>query len=172
MKKFLLLLTSIYLALVLLMPKVELYYTLKKILERERIVLAQSDLKDRWFDLKIEGVKLYYDGIESARAEAVDLWPWLFYNQLRATGVRAGKDVRKMFDFNADRITVRHSVLHPMAATIDASGNFGKISGSVDVKSGKVKLRCEPTKRFLQSQAFREFFRKTGEGYIYESTIR
>ncbi len=172
MKKFLLLLTSLYLALVLLMPKVELYYTLKNLLHQEHIVLTQETLRDRWFDLKIEGLKLYYDGIESATAEEVELLPWLFFNQLEATGVKAGKDLKKMFDFVAEKIVVRHSVLQPLIASVKAEGNFGLIKGSFDLKTGKLKLLCEPNSRFKRSQAFRELFRKSEEGYIHESTIR
>ncbi len=172
MKKFLLLLTSVYLALVLLMPKVQLYYTLKNILSQERVLLTQASVKDRWFDLKIEGLKLFYDGIESATADEVEMLPWLFFNQLSATDVKAGKDVKKMFDFVADKVVLRHSILHPLAVTIDARGNFGTIKGQLDLKKQKVKLICEPTGRFKRSQAFRELFRKGKEGYLYESNIR
>ena len=118
MKKFLLILFSFYLALVFLMPKTELYYTLKSFLAPQHVILTQERVKDRWFDLKIENLKLLYDGIESAQAEQVEVLPWLFFNRISAENVRAGKDVRKMFDFNAAQITVTHSVIAPLEAKI------------------------------------------------------
>ncbi|RUM68072.1 MAG: hypothetical protein DSZ05_01685 [Sulfurospirillum sp.] len=172
MKKFLLLLGSFYLAIVLLMPKTELYYTLKSFLVPQQVVLTQKSVKDRWFDLKIEGMKLFYDGIESAEAEQVEVLPWLFFNRISAQNVRAGKDVRKMFDFNADQVTVTHSVIAPMEAKISAHGNFGTVEGAFYLKEGKLKLICQPTKMFQSSSMFRELFKKTGEGYVHESIIR
>jgi Cu/Ag efflux protein CusF len=172
MKKFLLVLFSLYLAIVFLMPKVELYYTLKSFFQPQHIVLAQDSVKDRWFDLKIENLKLLYDGIESAEAETVTVMPWLFYNRLSAANVRAGKDVRKMFDFNAEEVLVTHSVISPFIAKVSAFGNFGKVEGKVDLQAGKVKLICEPSKSFKSSSMFRELFRKRDEGYVHESNIR
>jgi len=171
MRKFLILLLSTYLALIFLMPKVNLYYTLKQQLQREHVTMTQERLQDRWFDLKIEGMKLYYDGIESADAERVEVLAWLLFNRIEAEGVRAGKDLRKLFDFRADRVVVIHSVIHPTEAALHAEGNFGTVSGKLNLKSGKIHLTIEPSARFRQSAAFRELFRKSGEGYIYESTL-
>jgi len=172
MKKFLLLLFSFYLALVFLMPKAELYYTLKSYLKPERIVLTQDSVKDRWFDLKVENLKLFYDGIESAQAENLTIAPWLLYNKVNAHNVTAGKDVKKMFDFKADYVTMTYSVIAPFAVKIDAEGNFGKIEGALNLKEMKLKLVCTPEKRFKSSSMFRELFRKTDEGYVHESILR
>ncbi len=171
MKKFFLILFSFYLAVVLLMPKVHLYYALKKVLASEHVMLMQDRVKDRWFDLKIEGLHIYYDGIDAAQAEDVSVWPWLFYNRIRLSGLEAGKDLRKMFDFKAEAVHVTHSVIDPMHVRLYAEGNFGQISGSVDLREGRVKLLCEPTDAFRGSDAFRELFRKSEEGYVYESKI-
>jgi len=172
MKKFLLMLGSFYLAILFLMPKTELYYTLKSFLAPQHIVLTQKAVTDRWFDMKIEDLKLYYDGIESAEAQEVEVLPWLLFNRLRAQNVRAGKDLRKMFDFNAEEVLLTHSVIAPLEAKISAHGNFGKIEGSLNLKEGKLKLICEPTKTFKSSSMFRELFRKRDEGYVHESNIR
>ena len=172
MKKFLLILFSFLSALVFLMPKTEIYYTLKLFLAPQHIILTQERVKDRWFDLKIENLKLLYDGIESAQVEQLNIVPWLFFNRISAENVHAGKDVRKMFDFNAEQIIVTYSVLSPLEATISANGNFGTIEGSLKLKEGKLKLVCEPTNAFKSSSMFRELFRKQDEGYVHESIIR
>ncbi len=172
MRKFLLILGSFYLATVLLMPKTNLYYTLKHYLKQEHIVVTQQGVKDRWFDLKIEGMKIYYDGIESASLRSVTVWPWLLYNRIHATDVAAGKDLKKMFDFQASDVTISHTVTDPMHVHITAEGNFGSIEGSLDIKAGKLKLICMPTESFRRSVAFREIFRKTEEGFVHESDIR
>lgn len=171
MKKFLIIVMSTYIALVLLMPKTELFYTLKKLLQKEHVVMTQEQVHDRWFDLKIEGLKLYYDGIESAKAADVEVAPWLFWNRLVANDVEAGSDLRKMFDFKADRVAVVQSILSPLHASLYAEGNFGTIEGTIDLKAGKVRVVCEPTKRFKNSTAFRELFKKGEEGYVYESLL-
>ncbi len=172
MKKFLLLLFSLYLALVFLMPKVELWYTLKHYLQPQRIVLTQKSVKDMLWALKIEDMTLLYDGIESARAEKVTVIPWLFYNAVKVENLSAGKDVRKMFDFKAENLDLTYSVVSPFRVNVEAEGNFGTIHGALFLKTGRLKLVCEPTPRFKSSTMFREMFRKTDEGYVHESSIR
>ncbi len=171
MKKIVLILFSSYLAIVFLMPKVNLYYTLKQFAVKEKISIMQKNVQDRWFDLKVTDADLFYDGINSAHISSLEIKPWLFYNQIKAVDIYSGKDVKKMFDFKADEVLVVLNILHPFVATIKASGNFGKIDGTFDIKAGKLKLISKPSKHFKTSQAFRELFRKKEEGYVYESNI-
>jgi len=171
-KKFLLILGVLYLAIVLLMPKVNLYYTLKKFASDQKITIIQKDVSDRFFDLKISDAKLYYDGIESARIESLNILPWLFYNSLSGVNIKSGNDVKKMFDFKADEVSVVVHIINPFEVSIDAMGNFGQIWGTFFLKESKLRLICEPSSTFKSSQAFRELFQKTDEGYIHESSIK
>ena len=171
MKKIVLILLCLYLAIVFLMPKVNLYYTLKQFAAKEKISIVQKNVQDRWFDLKVTDADLFYDGINSAHISSLEIFPWLFYNKIKAVDIHSGKDVRKMFDFKADEVFIVLSVLNPFVATIKAHGNFGEIHGTFDMKVGKLKLICEPSNSFKSSQAFRELFRKKEEGYVHESNI-
>ncbi len=171
MKKVVLIFLSLYFAIVFLMPKVNLYYTLKQFAQQEKVTIVQKSVSDRWFDLKITDADLFYDGINSAHIDTLKILPWIFYNKIVALDIHSGKDIKKMFDFKADSVDVVLSIINPFVAKIDASGNFGKVYGTFNLKSGKLKLICEPTSKFKNSQAFREVFRKTQEGYVHESNL-
>ncbi len=171
MKKIVLIFLSLFLAIVFLMPKVNLYYTLKQFAQQEKVTIIQKDLQDRWFDLKVTDADIFYDGINSAHVGTLKILPWIFYNKISALDVESGKDIKKMFDFKAQSVSVVLSILNPFVAKIDASGNFGKVYGTLNLKKGKLKLICEPSNKFKHSQAFREVFRKTKEGYVHESNL-
>ncbi len=172
MKKFLFILLSTYLALIFLMPKEQLFYTLKAVLQERKITISQEGLKDRLIDLKIEDAKLFYDGIESARIKSISVKPWLIYNSAVAKDISSGKDVKRVFDLKDGFVRISQALWYPFVVKIEAEGNFGKVWGSLKLKEGKIKLICEPSKNFKRSQIFRELFRKRDEGYVYESLIK
>ncbi len=172
MKKILFLLLSTYFALVFLMPKEQLFYTLKTFLQKQKITISQDDIKDRWIDLKIEKPKLYYDGIESAIIDSISIKPWLLYNSVSAYDIKSGKDVKKMFNLKDGFAQITQAFWNPFVAKVEAEGNFGKVWGTIELKEGKIKLLCEPSKNFKRSQIFRELFKKRDEGYVYESLIK
>ncbi len=172
MRKLLLLAGSIYLALIFLMPKEELFYTLETFLKDQKVMIVKESIKDRLFDLKIKDVKLFYDGIETAQIDNITVKPWLFYNSVVAKNLSSGKDIKKMFDFKGEYVRLVQAFWHPFVAKIEAKGNFGKIWGKIFLKEGKIKLICEPEKSFKRSQIFRELFKKRDEGYVYESVIK
>ena len=62
-------------------------------------------------------------------------------------------------------------MINPSTLLISGDGDFGEIDGEIDLGSKRVKINLIPSKDFEKSNFIKQF-KKTKEGYIYESTIR
>lgn len=172
MKKFIIFLLIFFIAIIALMPKENLYYTLKNILKSERIVITEERLNDNFISLKGDGISIFYDGIESVQAENFSVTAWGVYNKIDALGVGASKDLKSMFGFSADEIEITYALWNYEEAVIVASGDFGSIDGTFELSSQTLKLLLEPSSAFEKSPLIRQYFKKSEEGYTYESKIK
>ncbi len=172
MKKFIIFLLIFFIAVITLMPKENLYYTLKNGLKAERIVMTEESLNDNFIALNGKGISIFYDGIESIQAEDFSVMAWGIYNKIDATGVGASKDLKNMFGFSADEVEVTYALWDYNEAKIFASGDFGTIDGVFELSSQTLKLLLEPSSAFEKSPLIRQYFKKSEEGYTYESKIK
>jgi hypothetical protein len=153
------------------MPKENLYYTLLNILKKERVAITQESLSDNLISLKGENISIFYDGIESVKADSFSFLPLMIYNRFDAAGVRASKELKKMFKFSADKVEITYAVWDYKSAKIYAEGDFGTVEGTLDLLGQRIKLLLDPSPEFERSPMIRQYFKKSEEGYIYESKI-
>jgi len=171
MKKIVLVGLFFYLGVVLFMPKVNLYYTLESLAKKEQVEIKEGVLTDRWVDLHIQDARVFYDGVASVVADTLNISPWIFYTKIIATNVRPAKALKRMFDVHATEVILTHSVLDYKSIMIEAQGDFGTLSGSVDIMERKVKLILEPSAKFKNNNMVKRYFKKTEEGLVYESKL-
>lgn len=171
MKKILLFIMIFYVGIVLFMPKINLYYTLEGFLKKEHVEIKEGVLKDRWIDLEIKDATIFYDGIASVHVEQLTLSPWLFYDSAKAINIKPTKEIQKMFNVHADRVSCRYSVLDYKHIMIEAAGDFGTVHGSVNIMAQKVRLILEPSAKFAHHDIVRNYFKKEEEGLVYESKL-
>lgn len=172
MKKFLIFTLVGYLAFIALMPKENLYYTLINKLKQERVVIAQESLSDNLISLKGKNILVFYDGIESVQAEKFTISPYLFFNSIKISNVSASEDLKRMFGFSADFVKISYVIWNYKGVDISAIGDFGELKGDVNLESMEVKLILEPSEEFQKSPLLNQYFKKSEEGYIYESKIK
>ncbi len=153
-------------ALLLFMPKEQLYFKLERELAKQGIELNENVIEERIAGLTLKGVTLYVKGVEVARADEVDLLTLLFFSQLEVKGLHMDKGLENMLPKSAERIVLMHSILSPTTISIEGKGSFGTVEGKIDlatrtlhidfVKSGEIDM--------LKSQL------KQGEkGWYYET---
>ncbi len=169
MKKLLLACVLFFIGLVLFMPKLNLLYTLESLLQKEHIQIHAKESQDRWVDLVLKEVHIGYDGIDSLKIEHASIKPWIFYNRIDLTGVKPSTSIADMVKTSAKALHITHSILHYNVAKIEGEGAFGTLEGEIDLQDRKVHLILHPSKSFRHNQILRENFRKTKEGYLYES---
>lgn len=172
MKKFIILFIIFYLALIAFMPKENLYYTLKNRLKSERITLSEENLSDNFILLKGDELLIYYDGIASVAVDKFSVMALGLYNKIEAYNVAPAKDLKSMFNFSADSVKITYAVWDYKSVNIYAEGDFGVINGVFNPLTQMLKVELEPSAAFEKSSVIRQYFKKSDEGYSYESKIQ
>jgi hypothetical protein len=170
-KKILLVFIVFLLGVILFMPKVNLYYTLENILQKEHIIIKEGALKDRWIQLDITDAVVFYDGIASVEVSSITVMPWLLYHKVTMEDVRPTPEIARMFDAKANRVIMTYSVWDYKHIMIEAEGDFGLLHGRLDVLAQKIYLLLEPSETFKNNALVRQYFKKQEEGLVYESKL-
>ena len=171
MKKLLLILVFFYVGFILFMPKINLYYTLESLLQKEHIVIQEGGLHDRWIDLDIQNSVVLYDGVASVQADSITITPWLFSNSIHALNVGPTVAIKRLLDVHADDVLLTYALWDYKYVHIEASGDFGVISGRVDVLAQTVHLVLTPSAKFKNHDVVRQYFKKTEEGLVYDTKL-
>lgn len=172
MKKILVFIIVFYIALIALMPKINLWYTLENYIKDKKIVIDEKIVSDQWFWLNIDQAVFLFDGLKSANIENIKIYPLLAYNKVVVKNITAGQDVKNVFNFNAEELTLQYSIRDIKHLFIASHGDFGKIEGSVDLMEQKINVKLIPSKAFESNKFLLQTFKKTKEGYIYESSLK
>jgi hypothetical protein len=168
-KRLLVVLLSFLIGVVIFMPKVKLYSLLNSYLSKERVHLKEESLHDRWFYLDVEGLKVYYDGVESLDAGRVLINPWIVYNSLKLTDVRTSDSLRGIVDFKAKEVVLRYHPFSYKVVNIKGKSDYGEFAGEIDLLKRSVKIVFEsPGKKFYNSP-IAGYFKKSEEGEVYET---
>jgi len=167
-KKILLYIFVIWGALLLFMPKKNLYFKAESILESQGVVLNEASIEEGFATLELKDVTLYAKGIQVAHIDEVSLLTLLAYNQLNVSQLKIDKGFQNMFPKEITDATVVYSVISPLRIAIDAVGSFGTLKGYVDLKERKVHLDLLETKEIKSIQ---HYLTRGEEGWFYETTF-
>jgi hypothetical protein len=164
----LLLLVVFLTALLLLAPKKELYFALEKRLEPQGILLGDEKIQPHLLSLDIEGVHLYYQGIDIGRVGKIAITPYLLVNRIVLEDFSPAKGLEPLQDLAIQRATVLYRLWHPRILLIRAEGTFGSVRGKFDLSQHKLFLRWT---RMGSIQTIRPYLKKDEEGWYYEQTF-
>jgi hypothetical protein len=131
-KKIAVILLSIWLAILIFMPKKELYYALEHLLVKNEIKLNEKDIKENLFGLNLNEVEIFYDGVRLAEVSDIEIKTFLFYTNVNVKDIKIDDSFKSMIPFKLNDINVTYSILLPMKAKIYASGDFGNVAGYID----------------------------------------
>ncbi len=171
MKKFLTLIFSLYLATLLFAPKEELLYTGLNQLNKQKINFEIEDVSDYGLLANMKEIKLFYDGDKVLNIKDIKVLPLLFFNYIVATNISIAKNYKSMIDIKILQSKITHNIIKPFILNIDAITTIGRFSGNFDIKNKKLKLLLKPNKNFNDFK-YKRYFKKSKEGYIYESNIK
>jgi len=171
MKKFLTLFLVIYLSIIFFMPKEELLYTVLNIAQKQKLQLSIKEQKDMGFYQSLKELSFSHDSSEYLLADSSKILPLLLFNQISFSNIKPSSSFKSILPFTASSIKLTYHVINPFTLSISGDGDFGEIDGEIELDSKRVKIHLIPSKDFEKSNFIKQF-KKTKEGYIYESTIR
>lgn len=167
-KKSVLVLVAIWLALVILMPKQEIYYKLEEALDSYEIRLNEEKKSEGFFSLNLKGVSVYVKGINVATIEELNLFTLLFYSSVELRSLLVDDSLKTMIPQETTSAVLRHSILSPLDASVSASGSFGSLTGNIDLNERRVHLDFNESENI---QMLKPAVKKSEKGWVYETSF-
>jgi len=158
----------IWLALVILMPKEELYYKLEETLHSQEIALNEEVIDEGLFGLSLKNVSVYVKGINVANIEEVNLFTILFYSYIEVKGLRIDDSLKTMVPQETQKAVLEHSVMAPFSVSVEAEGSFGTMDGKIDLNERKVHLDFNESKNIAM---LKPQLKKNEKGWVYETSF-
>ncbi len=167
-KKSVLVLLVTWLAIVILMPKQELYYKLEEALDSYEIRLNEEKKNEGLFSLSLKGVTVYVKGINVATIDEVNLFTLLFYNSVELRSLLVDDSLKTMIPQETTSAVLKHSILSPLDVSVAASGSFGSLMGNIDLNERTVHLDFNESKNI---QMLKPSLKKSEKGWVYETSF-
>lgn len=155
-------------ALLALMPKTVLYYKLEEELETKGIKIAEGELKEGIFSLRIKDVQVYVKGVKIADIRQMHFFTLFFFSSLQGQRVSLDASLKRLAPQHIEQLAVTHSIFMPATLSVRAKGDFGQIEGKAGLKERKVHLR------FVEAEEinhFRSKLKKDEKGWYYETSF-
>jgi hypothetical protein len=171
LRNFLLYTLLFVVALMILTPKVNLYYLFEEQIKPYGVVVDGEQLQDRGLCLQVSDATLYAQGIKSATTERISVKLFGLYNRIAIENTELASAFAKFFPAGVTRIEATHAFWDPTNVTVHAVGDFGTATAVVSLLERSVNATVTPSK--LMTQRFASTLRKlkkdeTG-GYRYEA---
>jgi len=152
------------LAVMVFMPKKELYYLLEKRLQAQNIVISGETLSEGPLRLTIMHPVLYVRGVPLATAKRITLWSVLLYTKLEVEDLRITEGLPS--EVSIRTVTAIHSLRTPMKVLIQGESSLGALGGYVSLKERQLHLDvAEGGKNRILSK----YLKKGEKGWYYES---
>jgi hypothetical protein len=158
-------------ALILLAPKVNLYYLAEEQLEPRGIIIDGETLTDRTFSLEISGATLYAQQIESGSAEHITINLLGLYNRITVEEMALSKTLAKFWPAAVSKAEMTHAFWDPLHLNIAAEGDFGTLKAVVSLADRTLTARLEPSQLMRRrfGATLRQLKKDDTGGYRYES---
>ena len=158
----------IWLMLVILMPKQELYYKLEEALHSQEIALNEVEIEESLFGISLKNVSVYVKGINVASIEEVKLFTLIFYSSVEVKELHMDDSLKNMVPQETQKAVLRHSVMAPFFVSVEALGSFGSMSGEINLNERKVHLDFNESKKL---DMLKPQLKKGEKGWVYETSF-
>lgn len=157
-----------WIAIIILMPKQELYYKLEEELAKHEIILNEEEIDEGLFSLKLKQVTVYFKGIDVATIEEMKMATLLFYSCVKVDTLQVDDSLKTMIPQKTKEARVTHTILSPLKLSVQASGSFGAMEGSVDLSERNMRLDFNESKNL---EMLKPQLRKEEKGWVYETSF-
>jgi len=167
-KKLMLIVGLIWFALLLFMPKTQLYYFLEETLAKQDVRINEKKIVESFFALEIKDAQVYYKGIPVATIQHANVLAPLLYDRITLAGIEVDELLRDEVPAKIDKLEVRYSIIDPLHVHIAAIGSFGVANGSFEIRTRKVHIDITQAKEI---ETLKPWLQKGEKGYYYEASF-
>lgn len=162
---------SIYLSIIIFMPKEQILYTALNQANSQNINFKIDNPTDFGLFENISKLQLFYDKYEVLEVSNAKLFPLLVYNRLSFSHIDLVGSFKSMLDIKIIEAKLTQSIISPTTINLYALSTIGELSGSFNIKTNNIKVLLTPNDKF-KTFKYKNYFKKTKEGYVYESHIK
>ncbi len=171
MKKILAIILTIYLSIIIFMPKEQIIYTALNQANSQNINFKIANPTDFGLFENISKLNLFYDKDEVLEVSNAKLFPLLVYNRLSFSHIDLVGSFKSMLDIKIIKAKLTQTIISPATVHIYALSTIGEIEGSFNLKTDILKVVLTPNDKF-KTFKYKNYFKKSKEGYVYESRIK
>ena len=167
-KKIFITLAVIWFALLVLMPKQELYYKLEKELAKNGIKINEKSINEGLFSLTLNEADVFAKGIKLASVEKVKFFTLLFYTRVTLDKLQLDDSLKNIAPTQTEHATVAHAVWNPLNISVEAQGSFGSLNGAVALADKTLRLDFNESKGI---EMLKPKLKKDEKGWYYETSF-
>ncbi len=113
--------------------------------------------------------KIYYQNKNTVIAKSFKLEPYIFYNKMEATGISLHGIAASVLPKKINKIEIMHSFLDPTNILLLGNGDFGKLTGRIDIFEQKVFINLIPSTIMKKKYSYvLKYLKKNKKNYTYE----
>ena len=154
--KYLLIIVSFLVGIVIFMPKDNLFFTLQDKLNPD--IYINTTTKNQPFKLNLTNSTIFVNKINLAKIKNTDIYPFLFFNIAKINNIKLNFNNLKI-----DNLNITYSILNPFNIFIKGKAKFANIDGKIDIKNRKIKIYL----LHLKNNYLKQFLNKDKQGYFY-----
>jgi hypothetical protein len=167
-KNILLAMVTFWFAILLFMPKIDLYYTLENMLVKQGIEINEKSIDEKVFSLVLKEADVFVQGIKVVRLNRVNIFTLLFYSKIKVDGVNIDDSLKSFIPGTVEEIVANHSVFSPFKMFLHIKGSFGFADGTLNLKNRKVRLNFANSKKLNN---IKKELKKDDKGWYYEKSF-
>jgi len=159
----------IWFALLVFMPKQELYFTLEKELAKQDIEINEESIEESVFSLNLIKPVIYVKGIKIATIEKINIFTLLLYTNINLKSLLLDESLKSFAPEKIDVANIAYSIFTPFRVNIEAEGSFGVLEGNANLNERDLRLDFFETTKELDS--IRSNLKKDEKGLYYETSF-
>lgn len=167
-KNILIILFSLWLALLLFMPKKVFYYALEKELLKYDVKLNEVTIKETFFGVEIEDISGYVKGIHLISIDKITFSTMLFFTEIEILNIEIDESIGKMLPQPIAFVKINHSILSALFVALDAQGIFGEVTAEVNLLERNIHVDVNDTAKLPM---LKPWLKKGEKGWFYEKSF-
>ena len=167
--KTIILIAVFFISILIFLPKENLYNLFEKELYKHNIIVSGEIRNEKLFSLNINSSEVYYDGINTAFIDDIDISTFIVFSKINIKKIRVSKSFKNFLPSKIDNLEISHSIIDFNSIKIDSSGEFGEFKGSYSIFDKKFLGELIPSKimKLKYRNILNQFRLKDGK-YYYE----
>jgi len=155
------------------MPKISTYYLLEHEILKYKIMLSNEELHDNGFSLDIENFDIYYNEIESASVETLNVKIFALYNSIHVENLVLSSLASSFFPTKIENLHISYSIFNPLNIFAKADGEFGNAKANFYILDKNVSVSVMPSNLMLKEYkpTLQKMTKQEDGGYRYDKAF-